>query len=105
LKPPYEYGDGIVWCGNFYSGTFVKGTGYRSLCMNYFTLLNDDYRRQGLGRLVLQHCLYEAQQRGAKHAALLTDADNFVAQNLYQSEGFEIVDATHSFVLKTSRQQ
>ena len=24
LKAPYQYGDGVVWCGNFYSGMFVK---------------------------------------------------------------------------------
>lgn len=99
LKPPYKYGDGVVWCGNFYSGVFVKGTAYRSLYMNYFTILDDACRGKGLGRLVLQHCLYEAQQRGAKCASLLTDFDNLIAQNLYQSEGFEVIDAMHSFEL------
>ncbi len=103
LKPPYEYGCGVVWCGNFYSGAFVKGTAYRSLYMNYFTILDDAYRGQGLGRLVLQHCLCEARRRGAKYASLLTDVDNLVAQNLYQSEGFEVIDAMHSFRFKMRR--
>ena len=100
LKPPYKYGDGVVWCGNFYSGVFVKGAAYRSLYMNYFTIMNDSYKGKGLGRLVLQHCLYEAKQKGAKYASLLTDVDNLVAQNLYQSEGFEVVDAMHAFELQ-----
>ena len=100
MKPPYEYGDGVVWCGNFYSGAFVKGSAFRSLYINYFTIIDEAYRGKGLARLVLQHCLYEAQQRGAKYASLLSDVDNFVAHNLYQSEGFEVVDATHSFELK-----
>ena len=103
LKPPYEFGDGVVWCGNFYSGVFIKGTAYRSLYMNYFTIMDEAYRGKGLGRLVLQHCLYEAQQRGAKFASLLTDVDNLIAQNLYQSEGFEVVDGMHSFELKAKR--
>ena len=71
--------------------------------MNYFTILDEAYRGKGLGRVVLQHCLYKAQQRGTKYASLLTDIDNLVAQNLYQSEGFEIVDATHTFELKTKQ--
>ena len=100
LKPPYQYGDGVVWCGNFYSGAFIKGSAFRSLYMNYFTILDDDYRGKGLGRLVLQHCLHVAKQRGAGFASLLTDVDNLVAQNLYQSEGFEVVDVMHSFELK-----
>ena len=103
MKPPYQYGDGVVLCDNFYSGVFVKGTAYRSLYMNYFTIMDEAYRGKGLGRLVLQHCLYEAQQRGAKYASLLTDVDNLVAQNLYQSEGFEVVDAMHSFKLKAKK--
>ena len=82
---------------------FVKGTAFRSLYMNYFTIIDDEFKGKGLGRIVLQYCLYEAQQKGAKYASLLTDADNFVAQNLYQSEGFEVVDATHSFELKAKQ--
>ncbi len=105
LKPPYKYGDGVVWCGNFYAGAFVKGAAFRSLYMNYFTIIDDTYRGKGLGRLVLQHCLYEAQQHGARYASLLTDVDNFVAQNLYQSEGFEVVDNTHSFELKKEKKR
>lgn len=103
MKPPYEYGDGVVWCGNFYAGVFVEGAAYKSLYMNYFAILDDTYRGKGLGRLVLQHCLYEAQQRGAEFVSLLTDFDNFIAQNLYRSEGFEVVDATHSFELKSEQ--
>lgn len=105
LKPPYEYGDGVVWCGNFYSGAFVKGTAFRSLYMNYFTVLDDAWRGKGLGRLVLQHCLHEARARGAKYASLATDVDNFVAQNLYQSEGFRVTDAMHSFELKSGKKR
>ena len=101
LKPPYQYGDGVAWCGNFYSGAFVKGTGYRSLYINWLTIMDDAYRRKGLGRVMLQHCLFEAQQRGAKYASLLTHDDNFVARNLYHSEGFKLVDTTHSFQLAT----
>lgn len=100
LKPPHKYGDGVVWCGNFFSGAFVKGASCRSLYINWFTILDEAYRGKGLGRLVLQHCLYEAQQRGAKFASLLTDVDNLISQNLYRSEGFEIADVMHTFELK-----
>ncbi|MGI9517703.1 MAG: GNAT family N-acetyltransferase [Pirellulaceae bacterium] len=100
MKPPYEYGNGVVWCGTFYSGAFVDGTGFDSLYINYFTVMDNEYRGRGLARLVLQHCLHEAQQNGAQFASLLTDASNFVARNLYQSEGFEVVDTLHSFVME-----
>lgn len=103
LKPPYQYGDGVAWCGNFYSGAFVKGTSFRSLYINWFTIMDQAYRGQGLGRLILQHCLHEAQQRGAQYASLLTHDDNFIARNLYASEGFQLVDSTHSFELPKSR--
>ena len=100
LKPPYQYGDGVVWCGDFYSGAFVKGTAFRSLYMNYFTIIDEAFQGRGLGRLTLQHCLYEAQKNGSQFASLLTDFDNLIAQNLYASEGFTVVDAMHSFELK-----
>lgn len=100
LKPPYEYGDGVVWCGNFFSGAFVKGSAFRSLYINWFTIMDEAYRGRGLGRIMLRHCLHQAQQRGAKYASLLSGADSFVAHNLYQSEGFRVVDATHRFELK-----
>ena len=100
LKPPYEYGDGVVWCGSFFSGAFVKGSAFRSLYINWFTIMDEAYRGRGLGRFMLRHCLQQAQQRGAKYASLLSGADNFVAHNLYQSEGFRVVDATHAFELK-----
>jgi GNAT superfamily N-acetyltransferase len=100
LKPPYEHGDGVVWCGNFYSGAFVKGMAHRSLHINWFTIMDEAYRGKGLGRLMLQYCLYEAQKRGATYASLLTTDDNFVAHNLYQSEGFQPVDISHSFQLR-----
>lgn len=100
LKPPYAFEDGIVWCGNFYSGVFVKGTAYRSLYINWFTVIDEAFRGKGLGRLMLQHCLHQAQQRGAQYASLLTNDDNFVAHNLYLSEGFQLVDVMHSFQLE-----
>lgn len=100
LKPPHQYGDGVVWCGNFFSGTFVKGTAFRSVYINWFTVLDKDYRGKGLGRLTLQHCLHEAQKKGARWASLLTYDNNFPAQNLYLSEGFKVVDMTHAFELK-----
>ena len=37
MKPPYENGDGVVWCGNFYSGAYTQGSGFDSFYLNYFT--------------------------------------------------------------------
>jgi ribosomal protein S18 acetylase RimI-like enzyme len=50
--------------------------------------------------LTLQHVLCEAAKQGAQSARLITDADNLIAQHLYRSEGFDVVDVMQRFILK-----
>ena len=100
VKPPYGEANSVAWCGNFYSGAFVKGSGTRMLYTNWITVGDEANRGKGYGRLILRHCLKEAQSRGAKTATLLTDVDNLVAQSLYRSEGYEVIDTLHSFEYK-----
>ncbi len=100
VKPPYGEANTVAWCGNFYSGAFVKGSGARMLYTNWITVGDEADRGLGHGRLILRHCLVEAQARGAKTATLLTDVDNLVAQSLYRSEGYEVIDTLHSFELE-----
>ncbi len=46
------------------------------------------YRGRGWGRRLLQFALNFARQQNLQRITLLTDADNALAQKLYQKEGF-----------------
>ena len=48
-----------------------------------------DARRHGLGRVLMQHLIAEARDRGATEIFLEVRADNPNAQALYESLGFE----------------
>ncbi len=53
--------------------------------------VHPDYRRHGIGRRLLAHCLYEMISKGAKEAMLEVRRSNLEAQRLYVRFGFEIV--------------
>ena len=88
--------DFVGWCGGFYSGAFVDGSGHDYFYIHWFTIAQA-FRRQGYGRMLLRHVLEQAQHNGAKGSMLLTDAQNFVAQNLYFSEGYHLIDTVVAF--------
>lgn len=50
------------------------------------------FRRQGIGRQLLQHCISEARTLGLTYASLAVHPDNLRAQTLYQSLGFVRAD-------------
>jgi ribosomal-protein-alanine N-acetyltransferase len=56
-----------------------------------------DWRRRGLGELLLWSMLIQATSLGAFEATLEVRASNHVAQNLYQKYGFEIVGARRRY--------
>lgn len=45
------------------------------------------YQRQGIGKLLLQHLLFEAKQSGCTEAWVLTDRENPPAMGMYKSAG------------------
>ncbi|MFM7029446.1 MAG: tRNA (adenosine(37)-N6)-threonylcarbamoyltransferase complex transferase subunit TsaD [Micrococcales bacterium] len=54
-------------------------------------------RGLGLGRRLMQHLLTEATRQGARETFLEVRADNPVAQGLYESLGFEIIDRRKNY--------
>jgi ribosomal-protein-alanine acetyltransferase len=51
-----------------------------------------DHRKKGVGRMLLRALLEEAHRRGAGDVFLEVRADNPVAQSLYGSEAFFVID-------------
>jgi [ribosomal protein S18]-alanine N-acetyltransferase len=47
------------------------------------------YRRQGIGRFLVQHVLQEAKKQGVRSLSLEVRSSNFAAVDLYRSFGFE----------------
>ena len=50
--------------------------------------VHQEYRKQGVGKLLLSACLSQACEWGYKQALLLVDADNASARRFYQYQGF-----------------
>ena len=50
-----------------------------------------DYRRRGLGRLLLQGLLAEARRRGVTQVTLEVRVSNVAAQGLYAQFGFHVI--------------
>lgn len=48
-----------------------------------------DYRRDGVGQMLLDYALETAHHMGAKHMALEVNVNNTAAQTLYEAQGFE----------------
>jgi ribosomal-protein-alanine N-acetyltransferase len=53
--------------------------------------IHPDYRRQGLGRILLTHLLEEATAKSATVATLEVRRSNIAAQRLYGSFGFKVI--------------
>ncbi len=53
--------------------------------------VHPDYRRRGLGRMLLIHLLEEAVSRGASKASLEVRRSNAAAQEIYGGFGFRVV--------------
>ncbi len=87
------------WCGNFYAGTWFAEADYEYVYTNWFTIMQP-FLGRGLGRMLLRHGLVKAYEQGAKGAMLMTNPDNFIAQDLYRSESYRIIDVGNSFVLR-----
>ena len=51
-------------------------------------IVRPDYRRQGIGKALLEYLVAQARAEGALRVMLLTDADNARAQALYRKTGF-----------------
>ena len=51
-------------------------------------IVRPEYRRQGIGKALLEHVVAQARAEGALRVTLLTDGDNERAQALYRKAGF-----------------
>jgi GNAT superfamily N-acetyltransferase len=51
-------------------------------------IVRPEYRRQGIGKALLEHVIAQARAEGALRVMLLTDGDNERAQALYRKMGF-----------------
>jgi len=52
--------------------------------------VHPDYRRRGIGRILLSTMIHGARERGFKRVTLEVRKSNSVAQQLYRSLGFEL---------------
>ena len=89
----------IALCENFYSGAFVKGSGFQYLFTLWITS-EPGHQRRGYARWLIRNALVTAHAAGAKGAMLMTSADNFRAQSLYLSEGYRTVENVCSFTYR-----
>ncbi|PZP86940.1 MAG: ribosomal-protein-alanine acetyltransferase [Azospirillum brasilense] len=48
-----------------------------------------DYRRDGVGQMLLDYALENARHMGAKHMVLEVNVNNKAARELYEAQGFE----------------
>jgi ribosomal protein S18 acetylase RimI-like enzyme len=81
--------DGVLF-GYTYAG--VEGTNYMSLRgpagVLYDIVVDPAYRRQGVGRMLLDATLEALKARGAPRVVLSTAEQNVPAQHLFDRAGF-----------------
>jgi ribosomal-protein-alanine N-acetyltransferase len=58
-----------------------------------------EYRRQGIGRLLLQHAINEGQRQSLVRVTLEVRKSNLVAQRLYRSVGFQATGLRKGYYL------
>lgn len=63
-------------------------------------IITKEYRRQGYGRRLLQHCADMYRKRGCTEFSLVVHGDNTAANMLYLSAGFKIRSTTLSLKLQ-----
>lgn len=61
----------------------------------YRLIVLEQYRRRGIGGLLVEACCQEARERGFKSIGLGVDFDNDKAQSLYKRVGFEQSSIEH----------
>lgn len=61
--------------------------------------IHPDYRRRGLGKLLLTHLLEEAVARGAGKASLEVRHSNIAAQEMYKAFGFRVASIRKNYYL------
>lgn len=54
-------------------------------------LVDKDYRRKGIGNLLIRAVEYEAVQRNFQRLTIMVESDNFPALNLYSKMGFDFL--------------
>ena len=86
----------IALCENYYSGAFVKGSGFQ-LLFTLWVVSMSGHQRKGYARWFIRHALCTAHEVGAKGAMLMTAVDNFRSQSLYLSEGYKTIENVCSF--------
>ncbi len=59
--------------------------------------IRPELRNRGLGRILLQHVLREAERLGAVHATLEVRRSNAAARRLYEGAGFRIAGVRPSY--------
>jgi GNAT superfamily N-acetyltransferase len=66
-------------------------------CVAGLLRVADDFQGQGLGKYLLARGLAEMRARGARHACIGTDWDNWRAYLFYTNSGFGFLDRTFGF--------
>ena len=69
----------------------------RTLISDKFALVDHfstapEYRLKGIGSKLFSHMMLEMKKRGIKKIVLTTDTQNYVAQHVYQKNGFVKID-------------
>lgn len=59
--------------------------------------IHPDYRRRGLGKMLLTHLLEEAVARGAAKASLEVRRSNTAARHMYEKLGFKVVTVRKNY--------
>ncbi len=52
-------------------------------------IVDKNWRKRGIGHLLIEHCLEFAKQEGCSRVTLFTDCDNLNAQKIYREYGFD----------------
>ncbi|GHT36602.1 N-acetyltransferase [Bacteroidia bacterium] len=60
-------------------------------------IVRPEYRGKGIGRLLMNGIIAEAEKRGASRVTLEVREDNTTAQNLYSSLGFHETEPSHLY--------
>ena len=76
------------FCGSLTLAVFKIPTGTRAWIED--VVVNEDARRKGVGRLLSEHALGLATQRGAKTVDLTSRPSREAAKALYKKLGFEL---------------
>lgn len=59
--------------------------------------VSSDYRGQGLGRLLINHCKYVTLSSGRNSIIVPTQWENEPAKKLYENSGFSIIQKTYTY--------